>query len=350
VTLACRIAVERGDFSLDMALDVGPGETVAILGPNGAGKSTLLSALAGLLPLDRGSIVLGGEVLDDASTGVYIRPERRPVGVMFQDGLLFPHLTALDNVAFGPRSRGVSRPEARRRAGEWLARVGLAGQADLRPAALSGGQAQRVALARALVTDPALLLLDEPLSALDVAVRADVRRDLQHHLASFEGVRVVVTHDPLEAAALADRLLVLEGGRVVQTGTAAELAARPRTAYVAQLAGTNLFRGSAHGHEIEVEGGGRLVSATAAQGPVLAVVHPRAVAVSVRRPDGSPRNVWPGTIDSLDVLDDRCRVRVVGHLPVVAEVTAGAVSDLGLAPRQAVWMSVKATEVDVYPA
>ncbi|HZQ84593.1 MAG TPA: ABC transporter ATP-binding protein, partial [Acidimicrobiales bacterium] len=260
-----------------------------------------------------------------------------------------PHLTALDNVAFGLRARGAGKAEARRVAGDWLERVGLTHRSAARPATLSGGEAQRVALARALVTDPALLLLDEPMSALDVAVRADTRRDLLRHLASFPGVRVVVTHDPLEAGALAERLVVLEGGRVVQTGTLAELAARPRTQYVATLAGTNLFRGAGRGHEIDV-GGQALVSATALDGDVLAVVHPRAVALSVVHPEGSPRNVWQGVVEDVDVVDDRCRVRVGGVLPIVAEVTAGSVGALDLVAGRPVWVSVKATEVDVYPA
>jgi molybdate transport system ATP-binding protein len=349
VTLRATVAVEREAFGLDASLDAAAGETVAVLGPNGAGKTTLLSALAGLVPLDRGAVVLDGTLLEDPRAGVYVRPEQRQVGVMFQHGRLFPHLSALDNVAFGPRSRGARRADARRQAAEWLDRVGLSDRASARPAALSGGEAQRVALARALVTEPALLLLDEPMSALDVGVRADVRREVQHHLASFAGVRVVVTHDPLEAAALADRLVVLEAGRVVQMGTPAELAARPRTPYVATLAGTNLFRGFARGHEIEIPGGG-LVSAAVAEGPVLAVVHPRAVALSVVHPEGSPRNVWPGVVDGVDVIDDRCRVRVGGAVPVVAEVTPGAVDALGLIVGRPVWVSVKATELDVYPA
>jgi molybdate transport system ATP-binding protein len=343
------VVVERDGFALDASLDAAAGETVAVLGPNGAGKTTLLSVLAGLLPLDRGSLTLDGTVLDDPGAGTFVRPEHRPVGVMFQHGLLFPHLSALDNVAFGPQSRGVRKAEARRLATEWLERVGLAHRMAARSAALSGGEAQRVALARALVTSPALLLLDEPMSALDVGVRAEVRREVQRHLASFAGVRVVVTHDPLEAAALADRLVVLEEGKVVQTGTPAELAARPRTQYVATLAGTNLFRGFARGHEIEIAHGG-LVSAAAAEGPVLAVVHPRAVALSVVHPEGSPRNVWPGVVDGVDVIDDRCRVRVGGAVPVVAEVTPGAVDALELVVGRPVWVSVKATELDVYPA
>ena len=349
MSLHATVAVERDGFDLDVTLDAEHGHTVAVLGPNGAGKSTLLSALAGLVPLARGRVVLGGDVLDDVSTGVHVRPEDRPVGVMFQDGLLFPHLTALDNVAFGLRARGARKTEARRVAAEWLERVGLTHRSAARPATLSGGEAQRVALARALVTDPTLLLLDEPMSALDVAVRADTRRDLLRHLASFPGVRVVVTHDPLEAAALAERLVVLEGGRVVQTGTPAELAARPRTQYVATLAGTNLFRGTGRGYEIDV-GGRPLVSATALDGDVLAVVHPRAVALSVVHPEGSPRNVWQGVVDEVDVVDDRCRVRVGGALPIVAEVTAGSVGALDLVAGRAVWVSVKATELDVYPA
>ena len=347
--LHATVAVVRDGFDLDVSLDAESGHTVAVLGPNGAGKTTLLSALAGLVPLDRGSVVLGGDVLDDAPGGVHVKPEDRPVGVMFQDGLLFPHLSALDNVAFGLRARGTRKPEARRAAGEWLERVGVAHRATARPSALSGGEAQRVALARALVTDPALLLLDEPMSALDVAVRAEVRRDLLRHLASFPGVRVLVTHDPLEAAALAERLVVLEAGRVVQTGTPADLAARPRTQYVATLAGTNLFRGTGRGREIEV-GTHVLVSATALAGDVLAVVHPRAVALSVVHPEGSPRNVWQGVVDSVDVADDRCRVRVGGPLPIVAEVTAGSAAALDLVAGRSVWVSVKATEVDVYPA
>ena len=182
--------------------------------------------------------------------------EQRPVGFVFQDYLLFPHLSALENVAFGLRARGLARAEARRRAAAWLERVGLAAHAAARPRALSGGQAQRVALARALVGEPRLLLLDEPLAALDAATRTEVRRDLRRHLASFDGTRLLVTHDPLDAIALADRLVVLEGGRVTQTGSPAEVSGRPRSRYVAELVGVNLYRGRADGASVQLAGGG----------------------------------------------------------------------------------------------
>ena len=202
-----------GTFRLDVELTTKSGETVAVLGPNGSGKTTLFRCLAGLLPIDGGRIELDGEPLDDPAHDVFVRPERRPVAVVFQDYLLFPNLTALENVAFGLRARGVAKAEARARATAWLERVGLADHAHHRPRALSGGQAQRVALARALATEPRLLLLDEPLAALDAGTRGDVRRDLRRHLATFDGVRLLVTHDPVDAYALADRVVILEAGQ-----------------------------------------------------------------------------------------------------------------------------------------
>ncbi|HVN85031.1 MAG TPA: ATP-binding cassette domain-containing protein, partial [Candidatus Binatia bacterium] len=182
MSLAASVRVVLGMLDLRVNVQVGDGEVVAVLGPNGAGKTTLLRALAGLLPLDEGRVVLGDVILEDVAARTFVPPERRPIGVVFQDYLLFPHLSALDNVAFGLRCGGLGRSEARRRAFEWLERVGLAQQSALKPAALSGGQAQRVALARALAVGPRLLLLDEPLSALDIRTRADLRRDLRRHL------------------------------------------------------------------------------------------------------------------------------------------------------------------------
>jgi molybdate transport system ATP-binding protein len=270
--------------------------------------------------------------------------------VVFQDYLLFPSMSALDNVAFGLRARGVARAEARRRARSWLERVGLIDHAGARPRALSGGQAQRVALARALVTEPRLLLLDEPLSAVDVSARAELRRTLQHALGDFTGARLLVTHDPFEAAALADRVVVVEGGAVVQAGTVAEVTARPRSSWVAAMVGLNLFRGMATGDRIRLHGATEIVSATPAQGEVFAVVHPRAVTLSRSEPKTSARNTWPGTADGLDVLGDRARVHVSGPAGIVAEVTPDAVADLRLADGGAVWVSIKATEVEVYPA
>jgi molybdate transport system ATP-binding protein len=329
---------------------VEPGEVAALLGPNGAGKTTVLRALAGLLPLAEGRVVLDGQVLEDTASRIHVAVERRPVGMVFQEYLLFPHLSVLENVAFGLRSRGVGRAAARRAAAAWLERLGLPAVADARPSTLSGGQQQRVALARALATDPRMLLLDEPLSALDVSVRAEVRRDLRRHLREFPGVNLLVTHDPLEAVALADRLIVLEGGRVLQTGTPAEVTEHPRSPYVADLVGVNLLRGRASGDAVEVEGGGRLEVVGAGTGEVFAVIPPRSVSLWRSRPVGSPRNIWAGRASGLDLLGDRVRVRVEGRPTLVAEVTPAAITELGLVEGSEVWVSIKATEVRVYSA
>ena len=350
MSLEADVRLTLGRLELEVELAVATGELVVLLGPNGAGKTTLLRALAGLVPLERGRVVLDGMVMDDPASGEHVPAEHRPVGFVFQDYLLFPHLSALENVAFGLRARGVARPEARRRAGAWLERVGLAGSADARPRALSGGQAQRVALARAMVGNPRLLLLDEPLAALDAATRTVLRRDLRRHLASFDGTRLLVTHDPLEAIALADRLVVLEEGKVTQTGTPAEVSEHPRSRYVAELVGINLYRGQADGRSVRLVGGGTVVAADINHGEVFAAVHPHAVALHRRVPEGTPRNVWAGTADAVEVVGDRVRVQVTGPVPIVAEVTPAAAAELRLGDGGQVWVSVKATEVTVYPA
>jgi molybdate transport system ATP-binding protein len=350
VSLDARMRLGIGAFELDVDLTVGAGEVVAVLGPNGAGKTSLLRGLAGLLPLDAGRVALDGVVLEEPAAAVFVPSERRPIAMVFQDYLLFPHLTVLENVAFGLRSRGTSRPEATATAHQWLERVGLQAQAQRKPASLSGGQAQRVALARALATSPALLLLDEPMAALDASTRVELRRDLRRHLESFRGVRLLVTHDPLEAMAIADRLVILEQGRVLQSGTAAEVAQRPRSRYVADLVGVNLFRGQASKDLITIAGGGSLMAAGASDGEVFAVVHPRTVALYRSRPDGTPRNVWEGRAVDLDFEGDRVRVRLEGTPAIVAEVTAAAVRELELERGERVWIGVKATEIQVYPA
>jgi molybdate transport system ATP-binding protein len=207
-----------------------------------------------------------------------------------------------------------------------------------------------VALARALAPDPRLLLLDEPLSALDVTTRAEVRRDLKHHLASFQGIRLLVTHDPLEAVALADRLIVMEAGHLVQTGTSAEVTERPRSQYVADLVGVNLLRGAADHGSVRLAGGTAVAAAGAESGDVFAVIHPRAVAIYRSRPEGSPRNVWPGRASNVELLGNRVRVRIEGEVPMVAEVTPAALKELELVEGGEVWLSFKATDVMVYPA
>jgi molybdate transport system ATP-binding protein len=333
---------------MDFAIE--EGEVVALVGPNGAGKTTLLRAVAGLVPFRSGHVRLDGKVLEDTATSQYVPTERRPIGFVFQDYLLFPHLSVLENVAFGLRSRGTPRGVAVETAVRWLDRVGLKTYARAKPGELSGGQRQRVALARALAPDPRLLLLDEPLAALDATTRAEVRRDLKHHLASFPGLRLVVTHDPLEAAALADRLVVMESGRLVQTGTPAEVTERPRSPYVADLVGVNLMRGQADHGSVRMPGGPVVAVAGAESGEVFAVIHPRAVSLYRLRPEGSPRNVWPGHIGGIELMGGRVRVRIDGDIPVVAEVTPAALQELNLDEGDEVWLSFKATDVGVYPA
>lgn len=343
MSLVAEIAVDLGAFALDVHLHAEAGETLVVVGPNGAGKTTLLRALAGLVP------AVGAVVLDGVDL-IGVPAEERPVGYVFQDHVLFPHLSARENIAFGLRCRGAGRRAARATADKWLAHVGLADHAAARPGALSGGQAQRVALARALAISPRLLLLDEPLSALDATTRVTTRRDLARHLADHDGVRIVVTHDPVDALALADRLVVLEDGRVVQEGTAAEIRVRPRSRYVADLIGVNLFQGRATGGVVTLPGDAVLVAADAIDGDVFAVVAPSAVALHRARPEGTPRNVWRGTVAAVDLEGDRVRVTLAGPVPLSADVTPSAVRELGLELGVEVWASVKATEVGVFEA
>lgn len=388
MTLSAEVQLRLGQLDLEASFEVGAGEVLAVLGPNGAGKTTLLRALAGLVEIGSGSIVLDDVTLFGSGSPasdkpIAVAPEQRQIGVLFQDYLLFPHLSAMQNVAFGPRARGVPKATAEANALEWLERVGLAELARSRPAVLSGGQSQRVALARALATDPRLLLLDEPLSALDASTRVSTRRDLRRHLADFDGSTVLVTHDPLDALALADKVLILEGGRVTQLGPLAEVTARPRTSYVADLLGVNLLRGVAQGREVLLDtaagtGNGRLLgeagdradgqSGGAADGAVdgavgvslaagdayigdvFAVFRPRAVALHRSRPETSARNVWEFQVVGFDLLGDHVKIRLSGALDLIAEVTPESVVDMGLAEGERVWASVKATDISVYPS
>ncbi|MEU1266180.1 ABC transporter ATP-binding protein [Streptomyces cellulosae] len=343
--LDAHLVVERGSFRLDVALTAAPGDVVALLGPNGAGKTTALRALAGLSPLTGGHLRLDGTDL------AHTPPESRPVGVVFQDYLLFPHLTALDNVAFGPRCRGAGRSEARRQAAAWLERMGLAQHLGAKPKRLSGGQAQRVALARALATDPRLLLLDEPLAALDARTRLEVRAQLRRHLSAFEAVAVLVTHDPLDAMVLADRLVVVEHGRVVQEGAPADIARHPRTEYIAQLVGLNLYRGRADGHTVRLDAGPEVSTTEDLSGPAFVAFPPGAVTLYRDRPTGSSaRNLWRCEVAGLESHGDQIRVELTGELPLAADLTAVAVAELGLHPGAPVWAAVKATQTHAYPA
>ncbi len=349
MSVDAKVGVEVGEFRLGVDLAIPDGEVVAVLGPNGAGKTTLLRTLAGLTPLTTGQIDVDGQTLDQPAARILVPPEERPVAVVFQDYLLFPHMTVLANVAFGLRSRGHAKSEAKRIALDWLERMGLADRAGDRPRQLSGGQAQRVALARALATEPRLLLLDEPLSALDVTARASVRHELRRHLRDFTGSCVLVTHDPLDAAVIADRMLIIERGAVVQDGDLAEITSRPRSAYVAELMGINLLMATSAGTTLTLPEGPTLLSATSTAGTVFAVIPPQAIALHAREPEGSPRNSWSTTVTELHMIGDRVRVHVGAPIPLAAEVTPAALTELDITEGSAVWIAVKATQIVVYP-
>ncbi|MEU0102041.1 ABC transporter permease [Streptomyces sp. NPDC006267] len=330
-----------------LTLDAGPGTTIAVVGPNGAGKTTLLRALLGLTPRAHAALRLGEH---DVTA---LPPHRRGVAWVPQDGALFPHLSALSNTAYGLRAHGVPRAPARRAAQGWLDRLGVGHLAHRRPDRLSGGQAQRVALARALAARPRLLLLDEPLAALDQTTRARVRHTLRDHLADFGGVCLIVTHDPVEALSLADRVLVLEDGRALQDEPPAEVTRHPRSPWVARMLGRNAWPGTATADGLALEGGGRLVVADPlpAGTEALAVIAPEAVSVHRERPTGSPRNVWPGTVREITSGGSRLRLLITSDRApdLVAEITPGAAVELGIADGSAVWTSVKATEATVVP-
>ncbi|AXG76335.1 ABC transporter permease [Streptomyces paludis] len=330
-----------------LTLDADPGTTIAVVGPNGAGKTTLLRALLGLTPRAHAALRLGD--LDVTA----LPPHRRRVAWVPQNGALFPHLSALSNTAYGLRAHGVPRAEARRAAQSWLDRLGVGHLAHRRPHQVSGGQAQRVALARALAARPRLLLLDEPLAALDQTTRAQVRHTLRGHLDRFGGVCLIVTHDPVEAVSLADRVLVLDEGRVLQDAPPAEVTRRPRSPWVARMLGRNAWAGVSGPDGFLLTGGGRLVVAEppAEGAAALAIIGPEAVSVHRERPGGSPRNVWPGTVREITALGSRLRVLITSdETPdLVAEITPEAAAELRLAEGVPVWTGVKATEITLVP-
>lgn len=373
MTFSVQAAVAAREF--DVALTVGPAETVAVMGPNGAGKSTLLNVIAGLLHADSGKAELDGRVLFDlaAGRGSWTAPHRRGTALLAQEPLLFPHLSVLENVAFGPRSSGAPKQLARESALRWLAEVDATELQSRRPAELSGGQAQRVAVARALATDPGLLLLDEPMAALDIHAAPLLRRLLKRVLADRRAI--IITHDVLDALMLADRVVILENGRISEQGPTREVLQRPKSRFAAGLAGLNFVTGriTAHGLQTgevqagEVQSGD--VHSTDVQSsrlalygqhddlpgplpagqPGVAVFPPSAVSVFLTEAHGSPRNSIAVTITDLEPHGDRIRVRAGegGHLS--ADVTPEAAADLGLAPGMQVYFVIKAGAVAIYP-
>lgn len=346
------------DRGFDVELSLEPGQVVAVLGANGAGKSTLLALIAGLLRPDSGSIALDGHTLVDTAGGTWIPPHQRGVVLLAQEALLFPHLSVAANVAFGPRSRGLAARAAKARATQWLTAVDAVALADRRPSQLSGGQAQRIAVARALAADPALLLLDEPMAALDVAVAPALRLLLRSVLRGTGRTALLVTHDILDALSLADRVVVMEDGRLVEDGPTRSVLTQPRSAFAARIAGVNLLGGRADTDGLTTRSGlhvqGLLDPGCTAGAPAVAVFRPNAVAVHLGPSSGSPRNSFRVTITELEPRGDVVRVHAVDAADassvLVADVTASAVADLELLPGLDVHYVVKATEVSVYPS
>ncbi|MFF0281827.1 sulfate/molybdate ABC transporter ATP-binding protein [Rhodococcus aetherivorans] len=347
-----RLRARVGSRDVDLAVAVESGRVLAVLGPNGAGKSTLLNVIAGLLQPDDGRIELDGCVLTDTAAGVAVPPHRRGVALLAQQPLLFPHLSVLDNVAFAPRSAGRARSAARAAALRQLAAVDATELADRRPHQLSGGQAQRVAIARALAADPRLLLLDEPMAALDVTAAPAVRSLLRTVLRGPGRTALVVTHDPLDALALADRAVVLDDGRIVEEGTVRDVLSRPRSAFAARIAGLNLLAGTVIADGLDTPVGrvrGVLDDDCAPGNSAVAVFTPAAVAVYPGEPHGSPRNSFAVVVGELEVHGATVLVRAA-ESGITAEVTTSAAADLALAPGATMWFVVKATEVRIHAA
>ncbi|MFJ8298361.1 ABC transporter permease [Streptomyces sp. NPDC094447] len=327
----------------ELTMDAEPGTTIAVVGENGAGKTTLLRALLGLTPRAHAHLTLGD--LDVTA----LPPHKRQVAWVPQDGALFPHLNALANTAYGLRAHGIPKAQARTEARRWLDQLGVGHLAHRKPSQLSGGQAQRVALARALAARPRLLLLDEPLAALDQTTRAHVRHTLRRHLAGFGGVCLIVTHDPVEAVSLADRVLVLADGRTLQDAPPAEVTRHPRSPWVARMLGRNAWPCTATPAGLTLEGGGTLIAADPLPDgtQALAIIAPESVSLHREQPTGSPRNVWPGTVREITAVGSRLRILITSEKApdLIAEITPQAAADLALADGTAIWASLKATEI-----
>jgi molybdate transport system ATP-binding protein len=334
------ISVPLRSFRLELALAVDPGATTALVGPSGAGKSTVLRAIAGLVKPDRGRIGLGDRVLFDADAGIDLPPEQRRVGLVFQDYALFPHMTVLENVSYAGKHR----------ADELLRRLGISDLAKARPASLSGGERQRVGLARALARDPDVLLLDEPLSAVDALTRNALRAELQELLRSVELPTVLVTHDFEDASALADRIGVIVEGRILQLGRQEDLIEAPGNEFVASFTGGNLLSATAARSDgltaATLADGSVVYSTDDVTGPVGVVVYPWEVTVSRTLPEGSALNHVAGTITSIVPLGNRTRVRVG---PIVAEITGQSAERLALERGERAVATFKASSTRLLP-
>ncbi|MEA2506575.1 MAG: molybdate transport system ATP-binding protein [Actinomycetota bacterium] len=347
--LEADVALPRQQFHIDIDICAEQGHVLAIVGPNGAGKSTLVQALSGLLALESGKVVVGGTVWEDPASRLRLAPQRRSIGVMFQDLALFGKMTALENVAYGLRSTPMKKSDAMVAARRTLQRLDADDLADVRAGELSGGQAQKVALARAFAAKPDLLLLDEPTSKLDVTDQRETRQTLSTALFDYPGTALLVTHQPMEALALAQQIVVVEEGRVTQRGASNELQLQPRTPYVAEFVGVNLLEGRGSVDHVRLTGGASVAVVGAPSGDVLVAIHPTAVALHRTPPEGTPRNVWRLDVAEVNLEGERVRVRLTGEVTLVAEITRSAAAQLQIEAKGPVWASTKATQVRTYP-
>lgn len=348
--LGVRVDATVGSRGVSVDITAPTGAVTALIGPNGAGKSTFVQLIAGAVAPDRGSVVIDGEVVAGARGGV--PAHRRRIGYLEQRALLFPHLSVLDNVAYGPRARGLGRAAARARASAELDSAGAGDLTRRRPRELSGGQAQRVALARALAIDPAVVLLDEPFAALDAAAAPELRRLLRTRLAGLTAV--MVTHDLLDVLALADRVVVLDGGRVRAAGLVDEILAAPPTSFVADFVGVNLVHGTAVGPDALRLDDGPVLTGIGELRPGLAAratLAPDAISLHRDPPGGSPRNVLEAEVVALDAHGPVVAVTVrIGGQSLRADLTAGAVTELEPIQGDRLLAVVKATQVRLHQA
>ncbi|MGA0568186.1 sulfate/molybdate ABC transporter ATP-binding protein [Rathayibacter sp. KR2-224] len=358
VSLMAKVHARRGSFALDVELDVLPGRTLAVLGPNGAGKSTLLETIVGRLRPEHGRVRVGERVVSEPGRGIHVAPEHRRVGLLNQAPSLFPHLSALENVAFGPRAAGVSRNEARDEAARLLTAVGLRGHEERRPARLSGGQQQRVALARALAARPDVLLLDEPFSALDVATAADIRMLTAETLRSTATTAVIVTHDVIDALSLAEDCVVLDAGRVVDAGPLERVLGMPRSPFVAAMAGMNLLAGTSAGSGLLTTDDGRMLRGRESQplrrgARAFAAFAPASVHIARLehagvQEDTSEESSVRGTVERWELGTGGVRVRLTSGW--AADVPPAEFASLHLARGDQLLLRVPSSAVILYPA